>query len=748
MKVIHIIGGGDVGGAKTHVLSLIKTLNSYIDVKLVSLRPGAFADDAVAMGIDTVVIRSGNIFADIRKFIRIVKEDDYQVIHCHGSKANMFAVIAKRFTKLPLVTTVHSDYRLDYLHSAVRRYTIGIVNMIALRMIDYYVNVSRSLKETLIQRKFNPEKIFLLPNGIDFNRDIPLTSRSEFSKKHNLELKDSDKIVGIIARLTAVKGLGVFLEAAKEVLSQDPSVKFIIAGDGEERKTLERKAEALGITDNVHFLGYVNEPYQFMSIVDINTLTSISEGFPYVILEGAIMKKATVSSDVGGISDLIESGENGYLFEPGDYKKMAGYILELVKDDSKRIAMGEKMYKKAKEHFSLESMCKTQLGIYNRIIDVKGQSGTDSSKYDVMVSGYYGFRNIGDDAILSSIINRLASYRKDIRIIVLSKNPSETKRIYGVDSINRKNLFHILRAMSKTKMLIHGGGTLLQDNTSSRSLVYYTAILWLAKKMGLKTMVYANGVGPVNRRINRLLVRKVTNRVDIITLREEMSKQELDNLMIDKPKIMVTADPALAVETADPSEIDKIFKAEGIALEGPFIGFSARAWNGHEKYKEIIAKSADYMIEKYGVKPVFIPMQYPNDLKVIEEIVSKMKGKGYIIRNKYGDTGDNSVMGIISRMEMLIGMRLHSLIFAASLNIPVVGLVYETKVEGFMQYILQENASAGHIKNLDYDKLTKLIDDIWNRRQDIKMQLEKVMQDHKEKSLKNVELAIDLLEGK
>ncbi|MCX7921001.1 MAG: glycosyltransferase family 4 protein [Clostridia bacterium] len=369
MKVIHLIGGGDIGGAKIHVLSLVKELSKYIDVKIISFRPGIFADEARSMGIDIEVVKTGNFFSDLKKVVSIIKQGNYQVIHPHGAKANMFAVALKHMTKLPTVTTVHSDYKLDYLQSIVKRLSFGLINTIALRLLDNYIGVSKNFKDMLIERKFDPEKIYTVYNGIDFNIPVSEYSRSEFSTKYGLNLTEADIAVGILARLHPVKGLSIFVNAAKEVLTRNPSVKFLIGGDGEERKSLEQKVASLGISNNVYFVGWVKDPYEFMSCIDINVLASLSESFPYVILEGTRLKKATISSDVGGISDLIESGVNGYLFDVGDHTKLAQYILDLAEDSKKRREMGEKLYEKARSHFSLESMCKTQLNIYKTILD-------------------------------------------------------------------------------------------------------------------------------------------------------------------------------------------------------------------------------------------------------------------------------------------------------------------------------------------------------------------------------------------
>ncbi|MCX8131269.1 MAG: polysaccharide pyruvyl transferase CsaB [Clostridia bacterium] len=738
MKVLHLTGGGDIGGAKTHVVSLVKNLGKHIDVKLVSFRPGAFAEEAQDMGINTEIIRTGNIFTDIKHVVSLIRKENYQIIHSHGAKANMIAVLAKMFTRLPVVTTVHSDYKLDYMHSAVRRYSFGIINTVALRFIDYYTCVSKNIKETLIERKFMPSKLFTIPNGIDFDNQPVVCSREEFVGKFGLPVGKDDVLVGILARLTPVKGVKIFIQAAKEVIEKNSNIKFLIAGDGDERKALEQMVTSEGLTGNIFFLGYIKESFNFLNAIDINVLSSVSEGFPYSILEGALLKKATVSSRVGGIPDLIDSGENGFLFAPGDYLKLSEYIVELSRNTAKRREIGERIYVKAKDIFSMSSMCKTQLRIYDTISRTKQAKNS----YDVILSGYYGFKNSGDDAILMAIINNLKTYKDDVKIVVLSKSPVETGKHNNVDSINRLNLYKALSIMKRSKLFINGGGNLMQDGTSTRSLLYYLGVTWLAKKMGAKVMVYANGIGPINKSINKILTRSVLNQVDVITLREDLSMQELENLRVSKPRIVVTADPALTVEAAPKNEVDAILESEGIKETGPFIGFSARIIESNITYDEaIIAKAADYTVEKYSAVPLFIPMQ-PIDLVVLESIVSKMKYKGYIIRGRYEV---NDIIGIISRMEMLVGMRLHSLIYAANLGIPVVGLVYDTKVEGFLEYFHQ--ASAGHVQDLSFERLTAVMNEVWGNKESIRNTLYAVTSQLKEKAFENARIAVDLIES-
>ena len=361
--------------------------------------------------------------------------------------------------------------------------------------------------------------------------------------------------------------------------------------------------------------------------------------------------------------------------------------------------------------------------------------------YDVMISGYYGFNNSGDDAILFAIIDNLRKIKKDIRIVVLSKNPKDTAAKYSVDSIDRFNLFKVIGTMRKTRLFLNGGGTLITDITSTRSLMYYLATIYLAKQNGLKVMMYANGVGPISKSLNRYFTSKILNLVDVITLREEASGLELEALGIRKPEIIVTADPALGLDAASSSEVEQIFSKEKIPADKPLIGFFIRKWTGYDEYSQVLAKAADYMTETYNAKPVFIPLHFPSDLAIAKDIASKMQQQPLIFEEMYSV---DKLLGIMKRLELVIGMRLHALIYSVSLSVPVIGLIYDPKVQGFLEYV--DQPSAGNVTELNYESLIRLMDQVWSNRSTVAEQLKAGNPQLRQKAFANAEIAISLLE--
>lgn len=362
--------------------------------------------------------------------------------------------------------------------------------------------------------------------------------------------------------------------------------------------------------------------------------------------------------------------------------------------------------------------------------------------YDILISGYYGFENSGDDAILMAILDNLRAYKKDIKILVLSKKPEDTKRIYNVDAAQRFSFNEVVNAMKSSKVFLNGGGNLIQDDTSTRSLMYYLSTIWLAKRFGMKVMLYSNGIGPVKKSMNRILTSRIINQADVITLREEASLEELKKLSVDKPQLLITADPAFTLAPCTEAEAAAVLQREGIKQDAPLIGLSARKWKGHEVYAGKIAAAADYLYEKYGIKSVLIPLHYPHDMEISNEIASRMKSNPYIIKHKYNVT---ETLGIIKSMDLILGMRLHALIYGASLGVPVVGLPYEPKVIDFLCFINQP--SAGHVESLDYDEMIKTIEQVWLDRQQIKESLAASKKMFVDKALQNAEIAVSLLDN-
>jgi len=501
MKVLHMIGGGDIGGAKTHVISLAARLAQRCTVKLVSFREGDFAGDARAAGIDTVVVPYGT--RDLQQLLRVVREFQPDVIHCHGGRANMMGVCVKARTGIPVLTTVHSDYKLDYLGRPLKQYSYGVVNSLALRKIDYYNCVSSRTREMLIRRGFPSERMYTILNGIDYRPPREKADRRAYFARFGAAYDENDVIIGIAARLTAVKDIPMLLRALQKALREDPRLKLLIAGEGEDEARLRALTQELGLTERVVFAGWIRDIREFFSAVDINVISSLSEAFPYSVLEGVQEGCALISTDVGGLRDFIDDGENGILVPPQDDTAMAKALCRLSLDPALRQKYAEKLLEKAKIRFSLDYMAETQLETYASIL--RREKRKQQKRCGAVICGAYGKGNAGDDAILQSVVTSFRMADADLPLTVMSRDPLQTSLEYPVTAVPTFNIFRAIRAFRQAKLYVNGGGSLIQDVTSNRSLYFFLGTLWLAHLLGCRVMMYGCGIGPVQLPGNRKL---------------------------------------------------------------------------------------------------------------------------------------------------------------------------------------------------------------------------------------------------
>ena len=689
MKVIHLISGGDSGGAKTHVHSLLQNLSCTIDVTMVCFMEGPFAQEARELGIRTVVLPGHNLPRVYRALKRMVTEEGYEIIHCHGARGNLMGALLRRGTGLPVVTTVHSDYRLDYLGRPFSRLTYGTINTLVVRRLDYRIGVSDAMTDLLISRGFDPDKLFTIYNGLDFTPRTPAMDRQAYWKSVGLEADAGSVVVGIAARLNPVKDIATLVRGFARAHAQCPALRLLIAGDGEQMEMLKNLARELGVERQVCFAGWVSDTDSFYNAIDINTLTSLSETFPYSLTEGARAALPTVASRVGGVPYLIEHGIHGLLFEAGDAEALARHLVTLAQDPELRRHMGHRLYQRARKDYSLESTLRRQLDIYEAILRRQARKKALNSRRDgALVCGAYGRGNAGDDAILEAIVTELRQVDPDLPVWVLSRNPKDTRLTYRVNSIYTFAFPRFLARMRKTRLYINGGGSLMQDVTSHRSLWFYLFTISAAKRLGNRVMMYGCGIGPIHSQANRRRAAKVLQRsVDAITLRDTHSADELKDMGVSAPEIILSADPTVILPPAPETVVDGILESQGIDPRGKYIGFSLRPWPGFEGKAALFGAAADYAYEKYGLIPMFLPIEKRLDVAAARLAAAHMKAPHYILE----DTGSSShTIGLFARMQAVVSMRLHALVFSASQGVPLVGVVYDQKISSFLSYIGQD----------------------------------------------------------
>ena len=219
MKTVHLISGGDTGGARTHVLRLLGELNKTENTPLLSLGEGTLAEAAGERGIPCETLR-GSFFAQLRAAKRYIRAGGFEVVRCHGSRANLTGALLRRSICVPVVSTVHSDHRLDYLRRPFARLVYGTLNALSLRRMDALVCVSDAMREIYAKRGFRRAKLFSVYNGADMNAPRPAKGREAWLAAHGIAVQPDGILAGTAARFSPVKDLSTMLRgfaaAAKE----------------------------------------------------------------------------------------------------------------------------------------------------------------------------------------------------------------------------------------------------------------------------------------------------------------------------------------------------------------------------------------------------------------------------------------------------------------------------------------------------------------------------------------------------
>lgn len=316
---------------------------------------------------------------------------------------------------------------------------------------------------------------------------------------------------------------------------------------------------------------------------------------------------------------------------------------------------------------------------------------------NVLICGYYGFKNMGDEALLKSTVALFNEIDSSISVEALSYNVKYTEETIGVKGFSRKSLIKLILKIWQVDCVVFGGGSLLQDVTSSKSLLYYLGIIMLAKIVRKPVAIIGNGFGPVDGERNQQLVRWLLNRVDVISVRDAGALEKMRS-------IGITTDITLSS--------DLTFLMQGytkpLVEKEKVIGISLRPWPFESRFLTEVAKFADYMADK-GYEIRFYPMKQPDDEIVSQDVMNRMESDCRLIR---GAESPEEILKHMRDCQIFIGMRLHGLIFATNLGIPSVAIEYDPKIASFSKEA--EIFNAGRFDVITAENLIRGVENLEN----------------------------------
>lgn len=370
IKVLHIVGGGEFGGAERSILDLLQWLPDPFEPIVACFYSGRFASALRHANIPCVVVPNRGRY-DWRltgELQRILRDFDVRLVHTHGVRANFFGRLAARKENIPVVTTVHSNLEHDYPERFSRWIAWGMEH--ATRSLSKsMIAVSHGIRDELIRSGVPAAKVTVIHNGID----VALWQRQAREKpakslREELGLAATVPLVGMVARLHPVKGYPIFLQAAARLVEKGIPAHFVSIGEGYWKDDLHELAKQLLPDDRYTFLGFREQVAPLLAELDIHVNASLAEGLGLSILEAMAVGVPVVAARVGGIPDIIENGHNGLLFEAGDSDALADHLERLLRDRDLAKQLATAGVQTVTEKFSLERAAEQTAQCYRDVL--------------------------------------------------------------------------------------------------------------------------------------------------------------------------------------------------------------------------------------------------------------------------------------------------------------------------------------------------------------------------------------------
>lgn len=305
---------------------------------------------------------------------------------------------------------------------------------------------------------------------------------------------------------------------------------------------------------------------------------------------------------------------------------------------------------------------------------------------NILIIGYYGSHNIGDEVLLEATIRLLNSAYESPNITAITYNVQDTMENRKINGVSRNKYFQIVKAIKNSDMVIGGGGSMLQNVTSNRSLIYYLTILWLAKFFGKKVALLGNGIGPLRTGFFQFVTKFVLKQLDAIVLRDMDSYNLLRSFGLKN--IHLGNDLVFTLNEKRTSE-----KRKGKIL------INLRKWFYNESFIDTMTGFIEYLL-KAGFSVTLIPFQKGNDDILLKDVCKKINHPNL---QCLGSVNYEDIMNEISSGELFLSMRLHGLIFSSISNTPFIGLSYDPKVTVFSNQ--QEQECFDHLESITLSSL-------------------------------------------
>ncbi|REK63357.1 MAG: glycosyl transferase [Brevibacillus sp.] len=374
LRVLHVIGGGEFGGAEQHILNLVTSLpQEAVDVAVVCFYNSLFADELRKAGVSVIPLdRFGRFDVRLLQALRdTFRRYQPDIVHTHGVKANFFSRLAVRGTGPVLVTTVHSHLRYDYVHPLAYA-AVTMMERSTRRWNRHFVAISGALADILRQEGVPKDRISIIYNGMDLAPYRQTHRRVEDRKRLRAEwnIPEEAFLFSTVARFVPVKGLPHLIDAFAQ-LTRNPGtedVRLVMVGDGPERALLETKVREHRLEDKVRFAGFRQDIPACLHACDAFVHSSLYEGLGYTLIEAMASEVPVIASNVGGVKEFVKDRVTGLTVEPGDVERLSRAMQELHQSPELRETLVENALRTAEDTFTIKRMAECTLALYQRLV--------------------------------------------------------------------------------------------------------------------------------------------------------------------------------------------------------------------------------------------------------------------------------------------------------------------------------------------------------------------------------------------
>ncbi|MBR2927428.1 MAG: glycosyltransferase [Clostridia bacterium] len=656
MKILLLTDRMECGGAETHIAQLATSLLDVGDEVHLLSGGGKLADALEQAGVvlhtlDTRTHNPVRLLLLRRKVLRLIKREHFDVAHAHARIPALLIKGVGRFGTLEIVT-LHAHFRASFPYPLICHWgerTIAVSEDLRLYAKKAY--------------RIPSERITVIQNGIDPRRFFP-----PIPDVRQEESADAPIRLLFVSRLDADCSLvpRILLRILPSLLEEFPNVRLRIAGGGTEYEALRKKALALnrrlGI-DAVEMLGTVEHMSSILQTADIFI------GVSRAAMEAAASECAVILAGNEGYFGILEPAVFGEALHTNLSARgcpsptedaLLSDLCYLLHAPVFRQRCASKARQLVLTHCNATVMCEKTRALYQKYLHVKPRS-------TITVGGYLGCKNLGDDAIFFGMVTGLRAYAPDVRILALSGSPRADRARFGVACYHRYNPIAILFCLLRSDFFFCGGGSLLQNATSSRSLLYYLSLLRVAN-LFCDIGLYAAGIGPLLGARATKQVLSVLSKCRYISLRDRDSLRFLRTHGISPEHLYCGADAAFWLSAPSAGRMLTVRRASHLPRTGRYLVIVPHKEVERTSLGVLLPAAVRILCRRHRLFPVFCTFDGRED-RASSHLLAKQCG-GIPVRPDCAE----DALALLGESELVLSMRLHGLILASVAQTPAVAV--------------------------------------------------------------------------